>query len=153
MIARGLPEGSLSWVRMRGPPRKAVASSAQGPGHVPALLPSTPGARRAGTRSWEGAACPHAWRLEPRGRFPSSWERTTLSFASFLIYLMSKKINQADSHPGGSEPLPAPHGPLVPPARFIAGLRPEDAAITPAIIFSFLTSLSRWSHLEVLTFK
>lgn len=30
--------------------------------------------------------------------------RVMISFASFLIYLMSKKINQADSHPGGFEP-------------------------------------------------
>lgn len=45
-----------------------------------------------------------------------------ISIASFLIYLMSKKINQADGHPGGSELLLAPHGPLVPPAHLIAGL-------------------------------
>lgn len=57
-----------------------------------------------GPGGWEEVASSCSWRLVPRGRLPSSREREMISFASFLIYLMSKKINQADSHPGGFEP-------------------------------------------------
>jgi len=96
-----------------------VAPAAQNPSPVPAPVLGGSGA---GTKCWEGAACPCAQCLVPRGRFPSSCERMAISIASFLIYLMSKKINQADGHPGGSELLLAPHGPLVPPAHLIAGL-------------------------------
>lgn len=73
----------------------------------PMSLPSCPGAGVAGGEGpgrWEGAASPCGRHLLPRGRLPSSREWATISFASFLIYLMSKKINQADSHPGGFEP-------------------------------------------------